>query len=68
MRLAISRGDCELILMPLGGRFFKNALEDIKSAIISSYDYMEKELNASNVKVYLLLYEKDPVEIDFFTK
>lgn len=68
MRLAISRGDCELILMPLGGGFFKNALEDIKSAIISAYDYMEKELNASNVKVYLLLYEKDADEIAFFTK
>jgi hypothetical protein len=68
MRLAISRGDCELILMPLGGRFFKNALEDIKSAIISAYDYMEEELKKSKVTVYLLLYEEDQPEIDFFTK
>jgi nicotinic acid mononucleotide adenylyltransferase len=68
MRLAISRGDCELILMPLGGRFFKNALKDIKSAIISAYDYMEEELKKSKVTVYLLLYEEEEPEIDFFTK
>ena len=68
MRLAISRGNCELILMPLGGGFFKNALEDIKSAIISAYDYMEEELKKSNVTVYLLLYEDDADEIAFFNK
>ena len=70
MRLAISRGNCDLILMPLGGGAFKNAYEDIKSAIISAYDYMEEKLNTSNVKVFLLLYDgsinKD--EINFFTK
>ena len=68
MRLAISRGDCELILMPLGGGVFKNAREDIKSAIISAYDYMEKELTASKVKVFLLLYVGGKDEIAFFTK
>jgi flagellar biosynthesis GTPase FlhF len=70
MRLAISRGDCELILMPLGGGFFKNVREDIKSAIISAYDYMEKELTASKVNVFLLLYDGsiDKDEINFFTK
>jgi hypothetical protein len=70
MRLAISRGNCDLILMPLGGGAFKNAYKDIKSAIISAYNYMEKELNTSNVNVFLLLYDgninKD--EINFFTK
>ena len=70
MRLAISRGNCDLILMPLGGNAFKNRYEDIKSAIISAYDYMEEKLNTSNVKVFLLLYDgsinKD--EINFFTK
>jgi hypothetical protein len=68
MRLAISRGNCDLILMPLGGGVFKNAREDIKSAIISAYDYMEKELTASKVNVFLLLYVGAKDEIAFFTK
>ena len=66
MRLAISRGNCDLILMPLGGGAFKNQFSDIKMAIINAYNFLEKELIKSKVKVYLLLYEENQEEIDFF--
>ena len=70
MRLAISRGNCDLFLMPLGGGVFKNTFADINSAIISAYNFMEKELVNSKVNVFLLLYEgeKGKDERDFFTK
>jgi hypothetical protein len=35
-------------------------------SMINAYNFLEKDLIKSKVKVYLLLYEENQEEIDFF--
>ena len=57
MRLAVTRQKCDLILMPLGGRYFVNELENIRLAIINAYKFMEKDLKKADVRVKILAWE-----------
>jgi hypothetical protein len=59
MRLAISRGSCDLYLMPLGGNAFGNNFEHIKAAISMAYTDMKSDLERRNVNVKVLVWEGD---------
>ena len=57
MRLAVTRKNCNLILMPLGGKYFVNPLENIRSAIINAYNFMKDDLKKADVGVQILAWE-----------
>ena len=57
MRLAVTRQKCDLIMLPLGGRYFVNELDDIRLAIINAYNFMEKDLKKADVRVKILAWE-----------
>jgi hypothetical protein len=59
MRLAIFRGKCDLFLMLLGVKTFSNDILNIRSAIINAYKFMEKDLKKADIKVYVLISEKE---------
>ena len=59
MRLAASRGPCELYLMVLGGGVFANERANIRAAIIGAYTLMKAELRAKKVTVCVLTYKRD---------
>lgn len=67
MRLAVQRGNCDLLLMPLGRGVFKNDPEDIKSAIYSAYDVMKAELVRRDIKVFTLTFNANSQELAFFS-
>jgi hypothetical protein len=56
-RLAILRGNCNIYLMLLGGGVFNNRFDDIKDAISSAYNYMKKELQRADVKVFVVVWK-----------
>ena len=66
MRLAVTRRNCDLIMMPLGGSAFSNPLEIIRSAIINAYNFMKDELENADVRVAVLAWEYSTPEKDIF--
>jgi hypothetical protein len=63
MRLAVTRRNCDLIMMPLGGKAFANPLENIRSAIINAYNFMKDDLDSADVRVAVLAWEDSEIEI-----
>jgi nicotinic acid mononucleotide adenylyltransferase len=59
MRLAATRGPCDLYLMLLGGGVFENKRANIRAAIICAYTLMKGELDAKKVTVRVLTYKRD---------
>ena len=59
MRLAVSRGNCDLYLMPLGGGVFENKFHHIKAAIAMAYKLMESELKKKGINVKVIVWEGD---------
>jgi nicotinic acid mononucleotide adenylyltransferase len=59
MRLAATRGPCDLYLMVLGGGVFENKRPNIRAAIIGAYTLMKDELLAKKVTVRVLTYKRD---------
>jgi len=62
MRIAVNRGNCDLVLMPLGGGVFNNQAMDIKSAIYSAFVQMRSYLSFANVEVKVLTYDNNHAE------
>ena len=66
MRLAITRQNCDLIMMPLGGKAFSNPLKNIRSAIINAYNFMKDDLESADVRVAVLAWEYSAQEREIF--
>ena len=66
LRAAIARGNCDVMLMPLGGGVFRNEPSDIKTAMKLACVALQKDLKAANVAVKVLAYEGNPTEVEAF--
>jgi hypothetical protein len=63
LRVAIARGNCDAILMPLGGGVFGNEPRDIKNAMKLAVLSLRTELHESDVQVKVLAYEGKATEV-----
>lgn len=64
LRMAAVRGNCDAILMPLGGGVFNNKWANIKRAIAAAFKTTSEQLKEKDVRVYVLAYNGQQAEAE----
>ena len=67
LRVAIARGECDVVLMPLGGGVFGNDFHDIKNMMVLAVQNLSNDLQKAGVRVFVLAWEGSPTEWEFWS-